>query len=135
MDESAKSNHDFDWVSATEECSIACKFARLQSAAQNSTESRNTRMKERNKFTFGVHSEKCFFIRFLPGYRGGYVKFSAEEERIIVKNDQGDEFKVTLALNDDGCCRYKIDGEGEYLRWEFVRKALKNLLFTGQASF
>ena len=124
--------HDFDRVNATEECSVACEFARLQSAAQNSMESRNARLKaSTSRFTFTVDSEKCFFVN--SGEK--LVEFSAEEEKITVKNDQGGEFRVALALNEDGECRYKIDGQGEYLRWEVVRKALKNLLFTGQSSF
>lgn len=38
-------------------------------------------------------------------------------------------FVVTLTLNDSGECRYQINDEGEYLRWQVVRKALETLFF------
>ena len=38
-------------------------------------------------------------------------------------------FEITLTLNDNGQCRYRMDGEGEHLRWQIVRRALEPLFF------
>ena len=43
-------------------------------------------------------------------------------------------FRVTLSLSSQGQCRYQINSEGEYFRWEVARKALMNLFFTGRAA-
>ena len=41
------------------------------------------------------------------------------------------KFVLTLILNDDGKCRFKIDGEGgkEFLVWQVMRRALDGLFF------
>ena len=36
---------------------------------------------------------------------------------------------LTLTLNDEGECRFIIDGEGEFLRWQVARRALCRLFF------
>ena len=41
-------------------------------------------------------------------------------------------FEVTLSLDDHGRCVYQIDGEGEYLRWQVLRKALNPLFFRSE---
>ena len=38
-------------------------------------------------------------------------------------------FHLTLTLNEEGEYRYQINREGEFLRWQVMKKALKNLLF------
>ena len=46
-------------------------------------------------------------------------------------------FDLTLTFNNEGLCRYQINGAGEFLRWQVSRKALKELLFvnpSGDAS-
>ena len=37
---------------------------------------------------------------------------------------------ITLTLNDDGDCRYRIDGKGEYLCWQVLCRMLEPLFFT-----
>ena len=40
------------------------------------------------------------------------------------------KFTVSLTLNDDGECRYRIDdGPQEYLRWQVIRRALQPVFF------
>ena len=36
---------------------------------------------------------------------------------------------LTLTLNDDGERRYRIDGKGEFVRWQVLRRLLEPLLF------
>ncbi len=36
---------------------------------------------------------------------------------------------LKIELNNDGDCRYTIDGEGQYQPWQILRLALKQILF------
>ena len=58
MSTNSPEDHDYDWVSATEECSVACEFARLQDNARRCVETRNQRIKNSaEKFTLEVETE------------------------------------------------------------------------------
>ena len=66
-----------------------------------------------------------------PGRANGIV-FELDGDRDLIKitNYKTDTtLTVTLTLNDEGECRYKINGEGEYLRWQVVRRALEPMFF------
>ena len=66
-----------------------------------------------------------------PGRTNGIV-FELDGDRDLIKitNYKTDTtLTVTLTLNDEGECRYKINGEGEYLRWQVARKVLEPLFF------
>ena len=53
-----------------------------------------------------------------------------EDDSIIIVKKPGDRsYTVKLTLNHDGECRYKINGEGEYLRWQVARKVLEPMFF------
>ena len=60
------------------------------------------------------------------------VTFILQESFIRITGDLDDsktDMELTLTLNDEGLCRFKIDGEGEYLPWQVSRKALEHLFF------
>ena len=60
-----------------------------------------------------------------------HVAFELRCDHIYV-NGSGikDNFKLTLTLNDKGECWYRVDGgEEEFLRWQIMKKALRDLLF------
>ena len=64
------------------------------------------------------------------------VYFMLKPSCILVEdNAEHEMFRASLTLNADGDCRYKMakgeDGtyDGEYLRWQVIRKALETLFF------
>ena len=62
------------------------------------------------------------------------VRFALEETGILVADGWNRPQRcmvITLTLNDEGQCRFVIDGEGEYLRWQVARRALYGLFFDG----
>lgn len=128
--------HDYDWVSETEECSLACEFARLQDHARRCVEARNHRINDSaEKFTLEIETESRFLVR---SYSGHFVSFQARSDSIVVQcADLAEDRSTTpyplcrlsLTLNEDAECRYQINGKGEHLRWQVMKHALKNLLF------
>ena len=129
-------DHDYDWVSATEECSVACEFARLQDNARRCIETRNQRINDSaEKFTLEVETESKFLVRSCSGH---FVSFAAHSDFIEVQcADLADNHgttpyslcRLSLTLNEEAECRYQINGKGNYLRWQVMKHALKNLLF------
>ncbi len=137
MDTPTPEDHNFNWVKATEECSVACEFALLQSHVQASASERNKELEGQNvHLEFKVVSEKEFrVLRHGTGVQKGVYFVVEDKETIAVQDRCGDTmFRVTLSLNSQGKCRYQINSEGEHLRWEVARKALMNLFFTGRAA-
>ena len=58
------------------------------------------------------------------------IRDTMEDDSIIIVKKPGDRsYTVKLTLNHDGECRYKINGEGEYLRWQVARKVLEPMFF------
>ena len=129
-------DHDYDWVSAIEDCSVACEFARLQDNARRCVEAKNQRIDEpAKKFSLVVETESEFLVKSCSGH---FVAFVSHTDHIeVVSDDIGDRpmgtpiplFHLTLTLNEEGEYRYQINREGEFLRWQVMKKALKNLLF------
>ena len=129
-------DHDYDWVSETEECSLACEFARLQDHARRSVEARNHKISDSaEEFTLEIETESRFLVRSCSGR---FVSFRAHSDSIEVQcADLAEDHSTTpfplcrlsLTLNEDAECRYRINGRGEYLRWQVMEHALKRLLF------
>ena len=111
---------DFDWVSARKECSLVPKFAAMKVQA------------ERNAAIAGFKAEaagNCFTVFSGEGNRS--VTFTLEPGCISVCSMPTHlaKHKITLSLNDDGDCRYQIDGEGEYMCWQVLCRTLEKLFF------
>ena len=88
----------------------------------------------------GLHFESNSENEFLAGGRETSAVFSIEDNRIYVRNrcpsehrsrKKGElQFVLDLTLNEDGECRFKVEGEeGEFLRWQVAREALEDILF------
>ena len=57
-------------------------------------------------------------------------KFRLEVGRIMVY-DADVPYAITLTLNDEGECRFLIDGKGCYLRWQVLMRFLEPLFYPG----
>ena len=131
--------HDFDWVTARHECSVANEFVRLRECVRASVAKRRKLRPEKAQVDFNfTPAEDDFTVRRHP-VQGTYgdtynVTFSLHTDHISVTTDwQGTNASSSLrvTLNDAGECRITIDNEGEYLRWQVARRMLCGLLFEG----
>ena len=59
------------------------------------------------------------------------MRFTLKDDHTLAEETrERTQCRITLTLNEDGERRYQIDGkEKEYLRWQVLRKTLKEPLF------
>ena len=142
---------DFDWVTAQYRCSLPIQFTLLQQSVEKSVAVRKQIFGglSLDRLRFEAISDKAFAVTLSsphypsqprtsllgrPGRRNAKtVAFYLFDNRIdVVKVEQDSRntmFKVTLELNNEGDCVFQMDGAGEFLRWQVVRKALQGLFF------
>ena len=132
--ESQAQDSDFNWVRARQECSLAFEFNLLRRGVEASTKERISllpsecatgfSLQKQDPYTFGVTRGP---VGALAG-RSTVVTFILENDHITI--DGGKQpLKITLTLNDEGECRYRINGDGEFKRWQVIRRALEPLFF------
>ena len=125
---------DFNWVEARQNCSVVAHFKLLQETVKANVNERQQQLGEdaHPKVTFESGS-KTEFRAMRNGRSSGFkgVVFRLREDHVVVQHDLSGKhlFNLTVVLNDDGECRFKVDGEGEFLRWQVARKALEDILF------
>jgi hypothetical protein len=63
------------------------------------------------------------------------VSIGLSQERIAVQQEwaSGEQWSVTVGLNDEGRCTLRLDDKTELERWQFRKKALESLFFGGLA--
>ena len=111
----------FDWVSARQECSLIPKFEVMRVQAEKNAKAAG--------FDFESSAADLFCVFTTDGSR--VVSFERKPDRIQVNSPSGiAKGAITLTLNDDGDCRYRIDGKGEYLCWQVLCRMLEPLFFT-----
>ena len=137
-----KHDHDFNWMRAYLSCSIESEFVRLEQAAKDATETRQAVLKEQQPDTtieYGVSSDgynETFVVSVTNknfSSWGGNVIFTRKQDHILVESKTHDKFKprkVTLTLNNEGNCRYRVDGKPEeYLRWQIIKMMTVDVVF------
>ena len=120
---------DFDWVTARRECSIAHEFIQLQRLAEQNVAERQ---KDLGKSLLLQTDPPFAICRQAYGLKSWswVVTFFIVGNEIHVRNHDGSvKSTLTLTLNDAGECRYRIDGKGEFVRWQVLRRFLEPLLF------
>ncbi len=133
-------DHDFDWVSARLECCEANELVRLRDFVERNCARRNKSLPAdapvRIKFVPVKDGQEAFIVEIEPvsgvAGRSRNVWFELMDYGIRVRSSQGVKgFPITLTvrLNDDGECRFAINGKGEYLRWQIARRVLQPLFF------
>ena len=134
---------DFDWVTARNDCSVLASFSALRIAARKNVEYRNDQRSDLQEktnislFEAEDFAKNVFCVRRHDdiGGRVCFEHFEHKEERITIKRTStkgttiGSVLTVTVTLNDEGECRYQIDGEGEFKTWQVLRRALEPLFF------
>ena len=131
------SEDNFDWVTARHRCSIASEFERLRCAVEKDCNARRkcSGVDESVQFNFADGEDHFSVARTQPDIRHGEAhraSFHLRLDHIAVVDTWREEKRqmiLTLTLNDEGECRFLIDGEGEYLRWQVARRALCPLFF------
>ena len=128
---------DFNWVEERAECSLAVEFERLKAAVLSD-------VAVRNKLGDNVHCELksrekngMFYVTASHNPKdSSAVYFMLNPRHIMVEdNVENEMFRATITLNAEGDCRYQMAKgeagtyEGEYLRWQVIRKALETLFF------
>jgi hypothetical protein len=122
---------DFDWVTIRAGCSALNMFALLKQDAAKNVEA----MKAVSKLS-GAEIPISFFDNGTSfgaarrTYRGEMgVRFNLYGDEIAVTGLNVDvTFTATLTLNDQGECRFLVDGQ-TLDRWQVLRRAFEPLFF------
>ena len=123
------SDHDFDWVEARHNCSIRVEFEKLRRDVEKATEQHKKLTLDDARFEF--HDEGDFFVvQCFRGHEDETGAVFTRKNGSIEVDAAATKFTVSLTLNDDGECRYRIgDGPQEYLRWQVIRRVLQPVFF------
>ena len=128
-------NDDFNWVKAHHECSLCFEFELLRRNVESSTKERIALLQTDTAASISYHSDNDILqvSRGPTGDAAGKsycVLFRLEDDHISVSGATHQKpFCLTLTLNGEGECRFKINGKGEYRRWQVTRRALESLFF------
>ncbi len=127
---------DFDWVTARGKCSIEIEFKSLADLAKRDVERKNKISKKDSNteyFAYKPEGSKFRVVKIKSDRTSKSIIFSLDGDIVSVCKGEilEDEalFNITLTLNDEGECRYQIDGEGEFKTWQVLRKVLEPLFF------
>lgn len=130
------SNPDFDWVTTRNQCTVYQAFDQLQCDAKRNVQTRNDQLNQGPgslRFIVEENSRDLFTVtrpdpHMEPFGRGVSVKFRIVEKTIRVEGFGIDGFNVTVGMNSDGHCIYKVEEE-DLLRWQILHRALDELMF------
>jgi len=126
-------SHDFDWVTALQECSVGVEFVRLSRMVRRNVETRQKALKGRVMEVRYESNDTDFSVSYALGMGVPCaIGFELEKDRIVVRDGLSGKVKhsLTLTLNDEGECRYQLDGEPkELLMWQVARRILEPLFF------
>ena len=125
-------DHDFDWVAAREACCNPLEFLKMRAMVQKNCEHRNKSIGFKPDFEIIFHPDRegtSFSVeRTNPRGHPYFVRFRLDNDGIHIEGPGG-LMVVTAQLTEQQTCRLAIDGEGEYLRWQVVRKVLHKLFY------
>ena len=127
-------DHEFNWVKARSECVMPLEFERLKDSVKKSIQE----IQEPRNFDIRECSTRKFWVYNMPysdDSEAGVLfvlrmdEPKGEDHIAVINYLRDTSFEITLTLNDNGQCRYRMDGKGEHLRWQIVRRALEPLFF------
>jgi hypothetical protein len=121
---------DFDWVEARHQCSPFAQFAALMDGAKLAVEKRREQLGVGPRFGFNDMSQQGLskFLVYNEETQTNVV-FTLEG-RTIKFHRHGEQLDhvLSLTLNDEGRCRFLLDG-AELAPWQVLRRALEPVLF------
>lgn len=124
--------HDsgWSWVNTAALCSVGKMFDELKLDLKRDVEERNALLTAAEPYKFTATPKNGVVIVSLDGNNVHHsVAFSMSKDGIAVSNDtDGVMFVAALALNDEGACRYKVNGQ-ECGSWQMRKRALWKLFF------
>jgi hypothetical protein len=126
---------NLDWVKVRSECSAAKVFSQLKLEIKDDISQRNGMRNEGDKYKFDITENGTSFTAFIDGLNlfnsvpdHQAISFFLNGKEIVVRNNAGEMFKITLTLNNEGHCRLKI-ADKEYTQWQVRKMALEKLFF------
>ena len=126
-------NHDFDWVMERSKCSVAIEFFELRELADKNATLRSRQVSSTNigfQVLVTPGNNNQFVVRRFGENSDAQIAFNLNSDHILIVDPVNNrEFKVTVGLNDDGECRFRVNGEGEFQLWHVLKKALDGLFF------
>jgi hypothetical protein len=124
--------NNFDWVTVRHECSIRSMYEALKADILSDIEIANGKIKSSVPGKFDsverANSLRVFFNSIYLDGPSIVFGFSNTEIKILDGATGKDMFSLTIGLNDEGECRFILDGK-ELDSWQVRRKALEGLFF------
>ena len=111
--------------------SFLLRIQKLRRDVEKATEQHKKLTLDDARFEF--HDEgDLFVVQCLPRH-GDETGAAFARKNGSIEVDAATRFTVSLTLNDDGECRYRIgDGPQEYLRWQVIRRVLQPIFFPNE---
>jgi len=124
---------DLDWIKARSECSLGRVFSQIFIEVDQDVKDinllPNTPGYPPPAFAVQKHESGNSFLVYEVGNVNALVKMQLGQDRILITMPDGKQIPVTLTLNNDGACKLKVNGEGEFERWQVRRMALESFFF------
>ena len=118
-----------DWVTKRSQCSFPNVFKELRLQVEEDVKTRNALRPNNAPYEFSVaDGDGDFTVLLKAGDFRKSVIFSLAEHAIVVKDEAGAMFEVTLTFSDEGECKLHIH-QKELESWQVRRMALEELLF------
>jgi len=134
----------YDWVTQRSACTLPKIFATLRAEVEKDVATRNSLRPNIAPYEFSMTDDiNTFTVLLKANELQRSVVFTLADHAIVVRdghssdqangqaNDQATQmFEVTLAFDDAGKCRLKVDAQ-EREFWQVRRMALEELMFRG----
>ena len=122
----------FNWVSERSACALPKVFGTLRSQLEQDVNTRNSLRPKYAPYEFSIREDtNAITVRLEAEELQKSVVFQLADHAITVRDDEGSRmFEVTVAFDDAGRCRLKVNGE-EREFWQVRRMALEDLMFRG----
>jgi hypothetical protein len=120
----------FSWVRERHSCSAYAMFTKLKLEIEQDVKERNDLRPEERWYGFRVVSNGSTFSVLRDGNKiSRSVTFSIQDDEIFVMDDKDKVIlKASLTLNDEGVCRFKIEGK-ERESWQLRKMVLEEMFF------
>ena len=126
----------FNWVGACIACRPKEQFDAIQSDVEDAVRKRNEELVRSDapvRMGFSNYGTGfCVSKDPVAGYHAGQdcVNFDQATDGFVIRDLRAHGVKsVTPFLDDEGECRFRINGEGSHQRWQVIRLALEPLFF------